>query len=280
MAKMFPVDTGTVKSYLLVADYKTFAEWLVGDYRVGGADHRMFSNLCDGKEVGKKGSEIVALINTEAERQLRRYFTASLGPALDAANQAAVFNNLPRGIKSEVEAITNYTKPQVTTMNNIKKGVIVTNVGTWGDSVAKAFIAQHVTGTRVVAAAVDLPDAPEADGEVSGYGGVACAVYANSAQVGGVHKVVRGAQRENHAEMKWKAASGATLIGELYNGIRVDFHITEQPCSGYCAGELITWWKANATAQHKAYIYTYVDTDGRKHVYRLTGDSILRVGTW
>lgn len=168
-------------------------------------------------------------------------------------------------------------------LNNQKKETAVGSLKLWSDTHQKALWTQQLSALRGGLQRVR----PEQDlGNGWGQGGVHCAVYVKTNQglqkIGDDYTAQEGDRRDDHAEMQWKNAHTNAFDQQLANGSKAEFHISKVCCEEWCSERMIQWWAARNPPNgfEGAYIYTYQDEQGGKHIYQLFCDSIVQLGTW
>jgi hypothetical protein len=265
-------------------DNQTYQTYMTaqGGYPAGG-NNRLYRHLTANIAGGQTGLQMSTALRAEVSATVTAFLVQYAQNHLNfAAPQTAIRNVLTRARWAGADILNQRTAQQTTQYLNSGQhrtqieGTITTWAATMKRNLVEYWLDQNVAPLHAAPAVAAVNDAG-----IANAAGVACAVHYydnNNAwqQLGNQYNAVPHAAGANHAEMQWFQAHGGALAGLVGNVRRVDFHISEQPCAGYCASRVIQNWAALATAT-PAYIKTYADTDGRANLYRLLDDAILRL---
>ncbi|MEA2414978.1 MAG: hypothetical protein QOI58_1635 [Thermoanaerobaculia bacterium] len=283
--ELVAVPSAYASSFAWVDD-ETYGEYMEAQhgYPAHGAN-RLYRHLTANIAGGQTGSVRVSAIAAEVQQSATAFLTQYAQNHLNFAAPASTIRNVMGRTRytaiAALVALRGRTAPNTTVYCNsgANRTSIENQTRTWARTVRDALIEYWLD--QIIAPQHAAPAlAAQNDNNVGQAAGVACTVHyrQNNAwvQLGNAYVAALHAAGANHAEMQWFTAHDAALGALVDNVDRVDFHISEQPCSAYCARRVIANWAAYGTAT-PGYIITYHDTDARANVYRLLDNAIVRL---
>ena len=285
MALLTYLHGGAVTSFAKV-DLPGFKAWMAEAPRSRADTAGIFAYLVN-DNLARDADEVKQDFLTTTSATAARYFTASLGPALDVTAESFVFANcLARhmlNLKREdsVTSLGNYTRLQLRNMSGVRKSQLGALAAGAINNAESDFIDCWFRNHKLAGLAKPAILVTDGDAQRPPRGGIGCNVYSVTVgvatKVGAFKEAAAGSSRPNHAERKWLEDYGDT---DFAAADRIDFHISAAPCGEQCAGMLIDWIAGLNRNDLDSYVFTYGDYDGNAYVYKLTGDAMLRIDTW